>query len=49
MMNWATRKVLAWRLSAQRMADFCIAAVEEAIAKFGKPEIFNTDGIAIYG
>ena len=42
-MDWATRKVLAWRLSNSLSADFCVEAVEEAIANFGKPEIFNTD------
>jgi putative transposase len=42
-MDWATRKVLAWRVSNSLSADFCVEAVEEAIATFGKPEIFNTD------
>ena len=42
-MDWATRKVLAWRLSNTMDAGFCIAALEEALAQFGKPEIFNTD------
>ena len=42
-MDWATRKVLAWRLSNSLSADFCVEAVEEAIANFGAPEIFNTD------
>ena len=42
-MDWATRKVLAWRLSNSLTADFCVEAVEEAIANFGRPEIFNTD------
>ena len=39
----ATRKVLAWRLSNSLTADCCIDAVEEAIARYGLPEIFNTD------
>jgi putative transposase len=39
----ASRKVLAFRLSNTLTADFCVEALEEAIAKFGKPEIFNTD------
>jgi len=39
----ATRKVLAWRLSNNMDAGFCVAALEEALARFGKPEIFNTD------
>jgi putative transposase len=38
-----SRKVLAWRLSNTLTADFCVAALEEALAKFGPPEIFNTD------
>jgi putative transposase len=38
-----TRRVLAWRLSITLEADFCIEAVEEALAKHGKPEIFNRD------
>jgi len=42
-MDWATRKVLAWRLSNTMEADFCIEALEEALARFGAPEIFNTD------
>ena len=41
--DWATRKVLAHRVSITMEADFCIAAVNEAIARYGKPEIFNTD------
>jgi putative transposase len=41
--DWATRRVLAWRLSNSLSADFCIEAVREAIAKYGVPEIFNTD------
>src|SRR6266513_3851797 len=39
----ASRKVLAWRLSNTLTADFCIEALEEALKKFGPPEIFNTD------
>jgi putative transposase len=42
-MDWASRKVLAWRLSNTLDAGFCIAALEEAIACYGPPEIFNTD------
>ncbi|EDP64955.1 Transposase (class III) [alpha proteobacterium BAL199] len=42
-MDWATRKVLAWRLSNTMDAEFCIQALEEAVALFGVPEIFNTD------
>jgi putative transposase len=42
-MDWATRKVLSWQVSNTMDADFCIEALEEALARFGKPEIFNTD------
>ena len=42
-MDWASRKVLAWRLSNTMEADFCIEALEEALARHGRPEIFNTD------
>ena len=41
--DWHTRRVLSWRLSITMETDFCIEAVEEALAKHGKPEIFNTD------
>jgi putative transposase len=41
--DWATRRVLAWRLSISMEVDFCLEAVEEALAKYGRPEIFNTD------
>ena len=40
-MDWATRHVLAWRLSNTMDASFCIAALNEALAKHGRPEIFN--------
>jgi len=42
-MDWASRKVLAWRLSNTMDTEFCIEALEEALAKYGKPEIFNSD------
>ena len=42
-MDWATRKVLSWRLSNTLDASFCVEALEDAIAKYGKPEIMNTD------
>ncbi|WP_298967207.1 DDE-type integrase/transposase/recombinase, partial [uncultured Roseibium sp.] len=42
-MDWATRKVLSWRLSNTMHADFCIEALKEAIDRFGPPEIMNTD------
>ena len=41
--DWFSRKVLAWRVSISMEADFCVEALEEALARFGKPEIFNTD------
>ena len=41
--DWFNRKVLAWRVSITMEADFCGEALEEALARFGKPEIFNTD------
>jgi len=42
-MDWYSRKVLAWRLSNTMEADFCIAALEEALSRHGRPDIFNTD------
>ena len=42
-MDWATRKVLSWRLSNTLDASFCVEALNEAIVKYGKPEIMNTD------
>jgi putative transposase len=42
-LDWATRRVLAWRLSNTLATDFCVAALEEAIARYGPPEIVNTD------
>ena len=41
--DWHTRRVLSHRVSITMEADFCIEALEEAMAKYGKPEIFNTD------
>ena len=41
--DWFSRKILSWRLSITLETDFCIEAVEEAIHRYGKPEIFNTD------
>lgn len=41
--DWASRAVLAWRLSNTMDADFCVEALEEAIRRHGRPEIFNTD------
>lgn len=42
-MDWHTRKVLSWRLSNTMETDFCVSALEEALAKYGRPDIFNTD------
>jgi putative transposase len=41
--DWFSRRVLSWRLSISMDASFCIEAVEEALARHGKPAIFNTD------
>ena len=41
--DWHTRRVLAWRVSITMEVDFCIEAVEEAMARYGKPQLFNTD------
>jgi putative transposase len=42
-LDWATRRILAWRLSNTLTADFCVEALEEAITRYGIPEIMNTD------
>src|SRR5688500_2292104 len=42
-MDWHSRAVLAWRISNTLHADFCVDALEEALRRFGRPEIFNTD------
>ena len=41
--DWFSRRVLAWRLSITLEAAFCVEALEEALARHGKPKIFNTD------
>jgi len=41
--DWFSRRVLAWRLSITLEVEFCLEAVEEALVRHGKPEIFNTD------
>ncbi len=41
--DWFSRRVLSWRVSITLEVDFCIEALEEALARFGKPDIFNTD------
>ncbi len=42
-MDWASRAVLSWRVSNTMDVSFCVSALEEALARFGRPEIFNTD------
>ena len=42
-LDWATRRVLSWRLSITMEAAFCVETLEDALARHGKPEIFNTD------
>jgi putative transposase len=42
-MDWASRKVLSWRLSNTLDASFCVEALQEALQRYGTPEIFNTD------
>ncbi len=42
-MDWASRRVLSWRMSNTLTTDFCIEAVQEAISRYGRPDIFNTD------
>ena len=42
-MDWFSRKVLAWRLSITMDTAFCVEAVEEALERYGAPDIFNTD------
>ena len=42
-LDWASRRVLAWRLSNTLTTDFCIEAVQEAVTRYGTPDIFNTD------
>jgi len=42
-LDWATRRVLSWRVSNTLTTDFCVDAVKETIARYGCPDIFNTD------
>ena len=42
-MDWHSRRVLSWKVSTTMDVHFCIEAVEEAMEKYGKPDIFNTD------
>jgi putative transposase len=41
--DWFSRRVLSWRLSITMDVDICLEAVEEALARYGRPDIFNTD------
>ena len=43
MLDWFSRRVLSWRVSITMEAAFCVETLEEALAKHGKPEIFNSD------
>jgi putative transposase len=42
-MDWYSRKILSWRVSNTMDSDFCIQALQEALSRFGRPDIFNTD------
>jgi putative transposase len=42
-LDWATRRVLSWRLSITMEAAFCVETLEDALARHGRPEIFNTE------
>lgn len=42
-LDWFSRRVLSWRISITLEVDFCLDAVEEALARYGRPDIFNTD------
>jgi putative transposase len=42
-MDWFSRRVLAWRLSIGMDTDFCVEALQEAMERFGQPEVFNAD------
>ncbi len=46
-MDWATRKVLAWRLSNTMDAGFCVAALEDALVRFGRPEMLRPSIVAL--
>ncbi len=46
-MEWHSRKVLSWRLSNSMDAGFCVDALEKALARYGAPEIFNTDSNSV--
>jgi len=45
-MDWQSKKVLSWRLSNTMDTQFCVEVLEEALSKYGTPEIFNADQVA---
>jgi putative transposase len=47
-LNWFSRRVWSWRLSITMEAAFCVETLEDAMARHGKPEVFNTDQLAIH-
>ena len=47
-MDWHSRKILSWRVSNTLDSDFCNQALQEALKRYGKPEIFNTDQGLVY-
>lgn len=42
-MDWYSRKILSWRISNTMETDFCVEALQEALGRYGSPDIFNTD------
>jgi len=42
-MDWYSRKILSWRVSNTMESDFCVEALQEALGRYGRPDIFNTD------
>ena len=42
-LDWFSRRVLSWRLSITLQAAFCVETLEDALARYGKPDLFNTD------
>jgi putative transposase len=42
-LDWFSRRVLSWRLSITMEAAFCVETLEDALARHGKPDVFNTD------
>ena len=42
-LDWFSRRVLSWRVSITMEAAFCVETLEDALARYGKPDIFNTD------